>query len=146
MGKPEARTIFSPTRQHVLKKWQQLSYAGHSSIKDKNVLPPHALTFQPISGPEVENYVQEDMANIKVGGVEDFTNFVNAVIDEASFVKLSNAIDAANKSEDAEVIIGGHYDMSAGYFIQPTIIQAFQTGLHYHAGRIIRSDLNRLRL
>ena len=57
------------------------------------------------------------MANIKVGGVEDFTNFVNAVIDEASFVKLSNAIDAANKSEDAEVIIGGHYDMSAGYFI-----------------------------
>ena len=76
--------------------------------------------------PEVENYVQEDMASIKVGGVEDFTNFVNAVIDEASFVKLSNAIDAANKSEDAEVIIGGHYDMSAGYFIQPTIIQAFK--------------------
>jgi NAD-dependent aldehyde dehydrogenases len=76
--------------------------------------------------PEVENYVQKDMASIKVGGVEDFTNFVNAVIDEASFVKLSNAIDAANKSEDAEVIIGGHYDMSAGYFIQPTIIQAFK--------------------
>ena len=76
--------------------------------------------------PEVENYVQEDMASIKVGGVEDFTNFVNAVIDEASFVKLSNAIDVANKSEDAEVIIGGHYDMSAGYFIQPTIIQAFK--------------------
>ena len=41
-------------------------------------------------------------------------------------MKLSNAIDAANKSADAEVIIGGHYDMSAGYFIQPTIIQAFK--------------------
>ena len=76
--------------------------------------------------PEVESYVQKDLAAIKVGGVEDFTNFVNAVIDEASFVKLANAIDEANKSSDAEVIAGGHYDMSAGYFIQPTVIQAFK--------------------
>lgn len=81
------------------------------------------------------------MASIKVGGVEDFTNFVNAVNCEASFVKLSNAIDAANKSEDAEVIIGGHYDMSAGYFYPTDHYPSFQTGLHYHAGRIIRAPI-----
>lgn len=74
--------------------------------------------------PEVKKYMQEDLSRIKVGGVEDFTNFVNAVIDETSFDKLAKAIDQANASPDAEIILGGKYDKSEGYFIYPTVILA----------------------
>ncbi|MCC8174234.1 MAG: L-glutamate gamma-semialdehyde dehydrogenase [Odoribacter sp.] len=73
---------------------------------------------------DVKKYVAEDLAKIKTGGVEDFTNFVNAVIDESSFDNLAKAIDNAKDSPDAEVIIGGNYDKSKGYYIYPTVIQA----------------------
>lgn len=73
---------------------------------------------------EVREYMAEDLAKIKTGIVEDFSNFVNAVIDEDSFDKLAKAIDNANKSADAEVIMGGEYDKSEGYFIKPTVILA----------------------
>ena len=72
---------------------------------------------------EIKAYVAEQLAEIKMGDPEDFTNFVNAVIDEASFDKLAAAIDDANQSGEAEVIFGGKYDKSKGYFIEPTIIQ-----------------------
>ena len=74
--------------------------------------------------PEVKALMQADLNKIKTGGVEDFSNFVNAVIDEASFDKLAKAIDDAQASPDAEVILGGKYDKSKGYFIYPTVIQA----------------------
>ncbi|MEG2276997.1 MAG: L-glutamate gamma-semialdehyde dehydrogenase [Odoribacter sp.] len=73
---------------------------------------------------EVKAFMQADLAKIKTGGVEDFSNFVNAVIDETSFDKLAQAIDHAKASPDAEVIMGGQYDKSKGYFIYPTVIQA----------------------
>lgn len=74
--------------------------------------------------PEVEAFVRQDLSKIKTGGVEDFSNFVNAVIDESSFDKLAKAIDNAKTSPDAEVILGGEYDKSKGYFIKPTVIRA----------------------
>ena len=61
---------------------------------------------------------------IKVGPPEDFTNFMNAVIDESSFDKLKSFIDGAKSDNDAEVIYGGNCDKSEGYFIQPTVILA----------------------
>lgn len=73
---------------------------------------------------DVRKYVEQDLATIKMGPVEDFTNFVNAVIDEASFDKLKSYIDGAKASSDAEVIIGGVCDKSKGYFITPTVILA----------------------
>jgi 1-pyrroline-5-carboxylate dehydrogenase len=73
--------------------------------------------------PEVKKLLVADLRSMKVGGVEDFSNFVNAVIDEKSFDKLAAAIEAAKASPDAEVIIGGKYDKSKGWFIDPTIIQ-----------------------
>lgn len=76
--------------------------------------------------PEIEQLVKADMAKIKMGGVEDFTNFVNAVIDETSFDKLAQAIDGAIASPDAEIIAGGTYDKSKGYFITPTVIRALK--------------------
>ncbi len=71
---------------------------------------------------EVKNFVEQDLAAIKMGPVEDFTNFVNAVIDESSFDKLKSYIDAANQADSAEVIMGGVCDKSKGYFITPTVI------------------------
>lgn len=74
--------------------------------------------------PEIKALMESDMAEISTGGVEDFRNFVNAVIDESSFDKLAKAIEEAKASPDAEVILGGHYDKSEGYFIHPTVILA----------------------
>jgi 1-pyrroline-5-carboxylate dehydrogenase len=65
-----------------------------------------------------------DLKSFKVGPTEDFSNFVNAVIDEKSFDKLAKYIDAAKQSSDVEVIAGGTYDKSSGYFIQPTVLLA----------------------
>ncbi|MDR6564421.1 MULTISPECIES: L-glutamate gamma-semialdehyde dehydrogenase [unclassified Arcicella] len=67
-------------------------------------------------------YIQTDLAEIKVGGVEDFSNFVNAVIDEKAFDKIAGYIDNAKASDKAKIIAGGNYDKSKGYFIEPTII------------------------
>ncbi len=64
------------------------------------------------------------MATVKMGPVEDFTNFVNAVIDEKSFDKLASYIERAKASSDAEVIWGGKCDKSVGYYIEPTVILA----------------------
>ncbi len=72
---------------------------------------------------DVKKYAGEQLARIKVGPVEDFTNFVNAVIDETSFNNLAKHIDEAKASSEAEIVFGGTYDKSEGYFIQPTIIK-----------------------
>ncbi len=73
---------------------------------------------------EVKKLVLADLATMKMGGTEDFGNFINAVIDEKSFDKLTSYIDAAKKGKDAKIIAGGNYNKSKGYFIEPTIIQA----------------------
>jgi 1-pyrroline-5-carboxylate dehydrogenase len=73
---------------------------------------------------EVRTRLGNELATVKMGPPEDFTNFVNAVIDEASFDKLAGFIEQARKDEDAEVLFGGHCDKSVGYFIQPTVILA----------------------
>jgi 1-pyrroline-5-carboxylate dehydrogenase len=62
--------------------------------------------------------------SMKMGPTEDFSNFINAVIDEASFNKITAYIDEAKKNKDVEIIVGGNYDKSKGYFIEPTIIVA----------------------
>ncbi len=73
---------------------------------------------------EVKKYVAEDLKTMKMGAPDDTTNFINAVIDKRAFDKLANFIDDAKRDKDAEVILGGNYDNSKGYFIEPTVIQA----------------------
>jgi len=73
---------------------------------------------------EVKGYVIEDLASIKMGDVEDFGNFVNAVIDEASFDNIRSFVEAAKTDADVEIIAGGGSDKSKGYFIEPTVIVA----------------------
>jgi len=73
---------------------------------------------------EVKSFVLADLKDMKMGPTEDFTNFINAVIDEKSFDKLAKYIDNAKKDPNVEIIAGGNYDKSTGYFIEPTIIVA----------------------
>jgi len=73
---------------------------------------------------EIKQLVSEDLSKIRTGAVEDFSNFVNAVIDEESFNKLAKVIEDTKASPDAEIICGGTYDKSIGYFISPTVILA----------------------
>lgn len=72
--------------------------------------------------PALKERMLRDMATFKMGPTEDFGNFVNAVIDEKSFDKLAKYIDNAKKDSSVEVIAGGQYDKSKGWFIEPTVI------------------------
>ena len=71
---------------------------------------------------ETINYVKEDLATFKMGSPEDMSNFITAVIHEGSFDKLASYIDRVKTDANAEIIAGGNYDKSKGYFIEPTII------------------------
>lgn len=71
---------------------------------------------------EVKNYMLADLREIKTGSVEDFSNFVNAVIDERAFDKIAAYIDNAKNDPTIEVVAGGTHDKSQGYFVQPTIL------------------------
>ena len=62
--------------------------------------------------------------SFKMGTTEDFTNFINAVIDEKSFDNIVSYIEDAKASADAEIVAGGNYDKTEGFFIQPTVIEA----------------------
>ena len=72
---------------------------------------------------EVEAHITEDLKSFKIGSPEDFGNFINAVIDEKSFNKISKYIEDAKNDPEVEVIAGGNYDKSVGYFIEPTVLQ-----------------------
>ena len=71
---------------------------------------------------DVQKYLKADLKSMKMGSPDDTSNFINAVIDDRAFDKLSSYIDAAKKDKDAEIIAGGKYDNSKGYFIEPTVI------------------------
>lgn len=72
--------------------------------------------------PAVKEQLIIDVNSMKMGSPEDFSNFITAVIHEGSFNKLAGFIDQAKKDADAEIILGGNYDKSKGYFIEPTVI------------------------
>ncbi len=73
---------------------------------------------------EVKKKLIAGIKSFKMGPVDDFTNFINAVIDEKSFDKIKSYIDQAKKDKKAEIWAGGKCDKSKGYFVQPTIIEA----------------------
>jgi 1-pyrroline-5-carboxylate dehydrogenase len=73
---------------------------------------------------EVKKKLIAGVKSFKMGSPEDFTNFINAVIDEKSFDNIKKYIDNAKKDTKAEIWVGGKCDKSQGYFVQPTIIEA----------------------
>ncbi|MGK0323788.1 MAG: 1-pyrroline-5-carboxylate dehydrogenase, partial [Psychroserpens sp.] len=70
----------------------------------------------------VKNRVIEDVNSFKMGSPENLDNYITAVIHEGSFDKLAKFIDQAKSDTNAEIIVGGNYDKSKGYFIEPTVI------------------------
>jgi len=74
--------------------------------------------------PRLKQMLLDELATIKLGDVQDFSNFMNAVIDHGAFKTITGYIDHAQKSRDASIIFGGGYDDSVGYFIEPTLIEA----------------------
>jgi 1-pyrroline-5-carboxylate dehydrogenase len=74
--------------------------------------------------PEVKDELVTQVGSFKMGSPEDTSNFVNAVIDERAFDKIASYIDYCRDHEDAEIICGGNYNKSKGYFIEPTVVLA----------------------
>jgi 1-pyrroline-5-carboxylate dehydrogenase len=73
---------------------------------------------------EVKQLLVDGVNSFKMGPVDDFSNFINAVIDEKSFDKIASYITNAKSDADARIVAGGSFDKSKGYFIQPTVIEA----------------------
>jgi len=71
---------------------------------------------------DVKEKLVADLKDMKMGGPEDFTNFINAVIDERAFDKITDYIEKARENDMNEIIAGGKYDKSEGYFIEPTVV------------------------
>jgi 1-pyrroline-5-carboxylate dehydrogenase len=93
-------------------------YQGQKCSASSRLYIPESLW------PDVQSTLFEQIDDISVGPPEDFTNFVNAVIDQRAFDKIVSYIEHARESDDAEIIRGGDYDDSTGYFIEPTVILA----------------------
>jgi 1-pyrroline-5-carboxylate dehydrogenase len=74
------------------------------------------------SWPEVKEILLSQLSSFKMGTPEDTSNFVNAVISERAFDRIASYIDYAHAANDAEIIAGGKYDKSEGYFIEPTVV------------------------
>ncbi|WP_353131056.1 L-glutamate gamma-semialdehyde dehydrogenase [Parapedobacter pyrenivorans] len=93
-------------------------YQGQKCSAASRVYIPESLWS------ELKELIVADVESFKIGPTDDFSNFINAVIDEKSFDKLAKYIDAAKQDADAEIITGGTYDKREGYYIHPTVIQA----------------------
>ncbi|WP_020596782.1 L-glutamate gamma-semialdehyde dehydrogenase [Spirosoma panaciterrae] len=73
--------------------------------------------------PQIEVKMKEFIGELKIGGTEDFSNFINAVIDERAFKKITAYIDEAKQNNEVEIVAGGNYDGTKGYFIEPTVLR-----------------------
>ncbi len=93
-------------------------YQGQKCSAASRAYIPHSLW------PVLKNMLMDELETIKTGCVRNFSNFVNAVIDEKSFDNIISYIEKARASNDAEIIAGGKGDKSVGYFIEPTLIVA----------------------
>ncbi len=71
---------------------------------------------------DLKDYMISELKAVKMGDVEDFTNLINAVIDEPAFSKISGYLEYVKKSKDAEILFGGKYDDTKGFFVEPTVV------------------------
>jgi 1-pyrroline-5-carboxylate dehydrogenase len=92
-------------------------YQGQKSSAASRAYVPKSLCAG------VKEIMVKDLASMKVGTVEDFSNFINAVISETSFDKIATYLDRANADDSVEVVAGGTYDKSEGFFIAPTVLR-----------------------
>jgi 1-pyrroline-5-carboxylate dehydrogenase len=105
-------------------------YQGQKCSASSRIYAPSNLW------PALRERLQEEVATIKMGDVSDFGNFMGAVIDGSSFRTQSEAIEEAKASPDADIVVGGGYDDSHGYFVEPTVIETRDPGF-----RTMRDEL-----
>jgi len=105
-------------------------YQGQKCSASSRVYAPSNLW------PKLRERLQEEVATIKVGDVADFGNFMGAVIDDSSFRTQAEAIEEAKANAQAEIVVGGGYDDSRGYFVEPTVIETRDPGF-----RTMREEL-----
>ena len=96
---------------------------GASSTRGKSAPLPRASSPPRISGPRSGKRVVEEVRSIRMGDVSDFQNFMGAVIDAGSFKTQRDAIEEAKAADKVEVLVGGGYDDSEGYFVEPTVLE-----------------------
>ncbi|HEY6032484.1 MAG TPA: L-glutamate gamma-semialdehyde dehydrogenase, partial [Gaiellaceae bacterium] len=86
--------------------------------------------------PQLREKLQEQVSSIRMGDVADFGNFMGAVIDGGSFATQREAIEEAKSTEGTEIVVGGGYDDSQGWFVEPTVIETRDPGF-----RLLRDEL-----
>ncbi len=92
-------------------------YQGQKCSAVSRVYIPNTLW------PQIKPMLLSDLGSFTMGGPEDFTNFINAVIDEGSFTKLKKVIDRVKREKQAKIISGGKTYKGTGFFIEPTVVQ-----------------------
>src|SRR2546430_2295207 len=92
-------------------------YQGQKCSAASRVFAPSNLW------PEIRERLVEEVGTIKMGDVTDFQNFMGAVIDAGSFRTQKQAIDEAKAADKVQVLVGGGYDDSEGYFVEPTVLE-----------------------
>ena len=97
-------------------------YQGQKCSAASRVYAPKSMW------PELRERLEAQVAELRMGDVSDFSNFMGAVIDGSSFKTQKEAIDEARASAKAEIVAGGDYDDSEGYFVAPTVIQTEDPG------------------
>lgn len=107
----------NPTALAVAMVRGAFEYQGQKCSAASRVYVPRSIW------PEVKEKAVAMVKDMKMGSPEDFRNFITAVIDERAFDKISNYIVVARDAKDAEIIAGGKYDKSKGYFIEPTMVE-----------------------
>ena len=98
-------------------------YQGQKCSAASRVYMPKSLW------PDVKKVLIQHAKDMKMGSPEDMSNFINAIIDKSAFESITAFIDYAKSSNDAEILYGGNYDDSKGYFIEPTLVVT--TDPHY---------------
>jgi 1-pyrroline-5-carboxylate dehydrogenase len=92
-------------------------YQGQKCSAASRIYAPESLW------PDIKDTLTSQLGDLKIGSPEEFTNFIGAVIDDDAFEKITGYIDTAREQDDAEIVFGGDYDDSTGYFIEPTVIE-----------------------
>ncbi|MBN1330885.1 MAG: L-glutamate gamma-semialdehyde dehydrogenase [Candidatus Heimdallarchaeota archaeon] len=91
-------------------------YQGQKCSAASRVYAPRKLW------PQIKKCLEKDLSEIKIGKPDDFSNFINAVIDKEAFTRITSYIELVKQSREAKIILGGNYSDEKGYFIDPTVI------------------------
>src|SRR5439155_21557947 len=96
---------------------------GSVRYQEQDCWPPTRVLATPKLWPEIRGRVVDEVRSIRMGDGSDFQNFMGAVIDAGSFKTQRDAIEEAKAADEVEVLVGGGYDDSEGYFVEPTVLE-----------------------